>query len=182
LTWDFINWAKEHRIPVGPGRGSAAGSIVAYSLGITELDPIEHKLLFERFLNPERISMPDVDIDFCQRRRGEVIDYVSERWGSDHVCQIITFGTLAAKAALKAVCRVYDIPFSQADTWAGMIPSAPGTKLKEALADGMELKNLCNEKVKIHLQYGKIEVSSNENMIYMEGPSVCIARNISINL
>ena len=126
LTWDFINWAKEHKIPVGPGRGSAAGSIVAYSLGITELDPIEHKLLFERFLNPERISMPDVDIDFCQRRRGEVIDYVSERWGADHVCQIITFGTLAAKAALKAVCRVYDIPFAQANLWAGMIPSAPG--------------------------------------------------------
>ncbi|MBR5303741.1 MAG: DNA polymerase III subunit alpha [Candidatus Gastranaerophilales bacterium] len=145
LTWDFINWAKEHKIPVGPGRGSAAGSIVAYSLGITELDPIEHKLLFERFLNPERISMPDVDIDFCQRRRGEVIDYVSERWGADHVCQIITFGTLAAKAALKAVSRVYEIPFAQANLWAGMIPSAPGTKLKEALADGMELKKLCDE-------------------------------------
>ena len=145
LTWDFINWAKEHGIPVGPGRGSAAGSIVAYSLGITELDPIEHKLLFERFLNPERISMPDVDIDFCQRRRGEVIEYVSERWGKDHVCQIITFGTLAAKAALKAVCRVYDIPFSQANTWAAMVPSNPGTKLKDALGDGMELKKLCDE-------------------------------------
>lgn len=145
LTWDFINWAKEHKIPVGPGRGSAAGSIVAYSLGITELDPIYHNLLFERFLNPERISMPDIDIDFCQRRRGEVIDYVSSRWGQDHVCQIITFGTLAAKAALKAVCRVYDIPFSQANAWAGMVPSAPGTKLKEALLDGMELKKLCDE-------------------------------------
>ena len=145
LTWDFINWAKEHKIPVGPGRGSAAGSIVAYSLGITELDPIRHNLLFERFLNPERISMPDIDIDFCQRRRGEVIDYVSERWGADHVCQIITFGTLAAKAALKAVCRVYDIPFSQANSWAGMIPSNPGTKLKDALLDGMELKKLCDE-------------------------------------
>ena len=145
LTWDFINWAKHHKIPVAPGRGSAAGSIVAYSLGITELDPIRHNLLFERFLNPERISMPDIDIDFCQRRRGEVIDYVSQRWGADHVCQIITFGTLAAKAALKAVCRVYDIPFSQANTWAGMIPSMPGTKLKEALADGMELKKLCDE-------------------------------------
>ncbi len=145
LTWDFINWAKEHKIPVGPGRGSAAGSIVAYSLGITELDPIQHKLLFERFLNPERISMPDIDIDFCQRKRGEVIDYVSKRWGKDHVCQIITFGTLAAKAALKAVCRVYDIPFQEANTWAGMVPSAPGTKLKDALLDGMELKKLCDE-------------------------------------
>ncbi len=145
LTWDFINWAKEHKIPVGPGRGSAAGSIVAYALGITELDPIYHNLLFERFLNPERISMPDIDIDFCKRRRGEVIDYVSDKWGKDHVCQIITFGTLAAKAALKAVCRVYDIPFSQANAWAAMVPNAPGTKLKEALLDGMELKKLCDE-------------------------------------
>ncbi len=149
LTWDFINWAKENKIPVGPGRGSAAGSIVAYALAITELDPIRHNLLFERFLNPERISMPDIDIDFCQRRRGEVIDYVSSKWGQDHVCQIITFGTLAAKAALKAVCRVYDIPFSQANTWAGMVPSVPGTKLKEALEPGMELKKLCEENAQV---------------------------------
>lgn len=149
LTWDFINWAKENKIPVGPGRGSAAGSIVAYSLGITELDPIYHKLLFERFLNPERISMPDIDIDFCKRRRGEVIDYVSKKWGADHVCQIITFGTLAAKAALKAVCRVYDIPFSQANTWAGFVPNTPGTKLKEALLEGMELKKLCDENAQV---------------------------------
>ncbi len=145
LTWDFINWAKENKIPVGPGRGSAAGSIVAYALRITELDPIRHNLLFERFLNPERISMPDIDIDFCQRRRGEVIDYVSEKWGKDHVCQIITFGTLAAKAALKAVCRVYEIPFQEANKWAAMIPSDPGTKLNDALKDGMELKKLCEE-------------------------------------
>ncbi|MBR2068661.1 MAG: DNA polymerase III subunit alpha [Candidatus Gastranaerophilales bacterium] len=149
LTWDFINWAKDNKIPVGPGRGSAAGSIVAYALRITELDPIRHNLLFERFLNPERISMPDIDIDFCQRRRGEVIEYVSRKWGIDHVCQIITFGTLAAKAALKAVCRVYEIPFQQANTWAAMIPSAPGTKLKEALEDGMELKKLCDENVQV---------------------------------
>lgn len=142
LTWDFINWAKEHDIPVGPGRGSAAGSIVAYSLGITELDPIQHNLLFERFLNPERISMPDIDIDFCKRRRGEVIDYVSQRWGSDHVCQIITFGTLAAKAALKAVCRVYDIDFTTSNTWASYIPTIPGIKLKDALADGTDFKKL----------------------------------------
>ena len=142
LTWDFINWAKEHNIPVGPGRGSAAGSIVAYSLGITELDPIEHNLLFERFLNPERISMPDIDIDFCKRRRGEVIDYVSSRWGEDHVCQIITFGTLAAKAALKAVARVYDVDFTTSNTWAGLIPSVPGTKLNDALAEGTEFRKL----------------------------------------
>ena len=149
LTWDFINWAKENKIPVGPGRGSAAGSIVAYALRITELDPIRHNLLFERFLNPERISMPDIDIDFCQRRRGEVIDYVSDKWGKDHVCQIITFGTLAAKAALKAVCRVYEIPFQEANKWAAMIPSAPGIKLKKALEPGMELKKLCDENPKV---------------------------------
>ncbi len=149
LTWDFINWAKEHSIPVGPGRGSAAGSIVAYSLGITELDPIYHNLLFERFLNPERISMPDIDIDFCQRRRSEVIDYVCQKWGQDHVCQIITFGTLAAKAALKAVFRVYDIPFSQSNTWTSMVPSAPGIKLKDALLEGMELTKLCKENAQV---------------------------------
>jgi len=149
LTWDFINWAKEHNIPVGPGRGSAAGSIVAYALRITELDPIRHHLLFERFLNPERISMPDVDIDFCKRRRGEVIDYVSQKWGKDHVCQIITFGTLAAKAALKAVARVYDIEFATSNKWAGMIPSAPGTKLDDALLDGMELRKLYDTDSKI---------------------------------
>jgi len=149
LTWDFINWAKEHNVPVGPGRGSAAGSIVAYALRITELDPIRHNLLFERFLNPERISMPDIDIDFCQRKRGEVIEYVSRKWGADHVCQIITFGTLAAKASLKAVARVYDIPFQEANTWAGMIPNDPGTKLKDALKDGMELKKLCEADPKV---------------------------------
>lgn len=142
ITWDFINWAKENGVPTGPGRGSAAGSIVAYVLGITELDPIRHHLLFERFLNPERISMPDVDIDFCKRRRGEVIDYVTRKYGEDHVCQIITFGTLAAKAALKAVARVYDIDFTTANKWAGMIPSVPGTKLDDALLDGMELRKL----------------------------------------
>ena len=142
LTWDFINWAKENDIPVGPGRGSAAGSIVAYALGITELDPIRHNLLFERFLNPERISMPDIDIDFCKRRRGEVIDYVSSKWGQDHVCQIITFGTLAAKAALKAVNRVYDIDFTTSNSWAAMIPSVPGTKLKDALVEGTDFRKL----------------------------------------
>ncbi len=145
ITWDFINWARENKIPVGPGRGSAAGSIVAYALGITNIDPIYHNLLFERFLNPERISMPDVDIDFCKRRRGEVIDYVTQKYGEDRVCQIITFGTLAAKAALKAVCRVYDIPFAESNKWAGMIPSIPGTRLDDALLKGMELQKLCDE-------------------------------------
>ena len=142
ITWDFINWAKTHGVPTGPGRGSAAGSIVAYALGITELDPILHNLLFERFLNPERISMPDIDIDFCKRNRGRVIDYVTEKYGEDHVCQIITFGTLAAKAAVKAVARVYNIPFADSNRISGMIPSTPGIKIDDALLDGMELRKL----------------------------------------
>ena len=145
LTWDFVNWAKDHGIPVGPGRGSAAGSIVAYALGITELDPIRHHLLFERFLNPERISMPDIDIDFCKRRRGEVIDYVTQKYGEDHVCQIITFGTLAARAAIKAVARVYDIDFAQSNKVSAMVPSTPGIKIEEALTEGSELEKLCKE-------------------------------------
>jgi len=145
ITWDFINWAKKSKIPVGPGRGSAAGSMVAYALEITDIDPIRHNLLFERFLNPERVSMPDVDIDFCKRRRSEVIDYVTQKYGEDHVCQIITFGTLAARAAVKAVCRVYDVDFTESNKYSAMIPSTPGTKLDEALRDGMELKKVCNE-------------------------------------
>lgn len=140
IVWDFIRYARENDIPVGPGRGSAAGSLVAYSLGITEIDPIRHNLLFERFLNPERISMPDVDIDFCIERREKVINYVSELYGQDKVCQIITFGTLAARAALKSVARVLDVPYAQADRLAKMIPSAPKIRIDDALADGMELK------------------------------------------
>lgn len=142
ITWDFINFAKENGIPVGPGRGSAAGSIVAYALNITELDPIAHNLLFERFLNPERISMPDVDIDFCIERRSEVIDYVAKKYGADKVCQIVTFGTFAAKAALKGVARVFDIPFAESNKLSALIPSNPGAKIDDALQEGMELKSL----------------------------------------
>ncbi len=142
IVWDFINYAKSHDVPVGPGRGSAAGSIVAYSLGITSIDPMEHNLLFERFLNPERVSMPDIDIDFCIEKREEVIKYVGERYGHDRVAQIITFGTLAARAALKGVARVMDIPYSESDRLAKMIPSTPGTKLKEAIEPDMELGKL----------------------------------------
>ncbi len=142
ITWDFINYAKTHDIPVGPGRGSAAGSIVAYSLGITDIDPMYHNLLFERFLNPERISMPDVDIDFCVEKRGKVIDYVSEKYGADRVCQIITFGTLAARNAVKSVARAYDIPYATSNKLAQMIPAAPKTKINDALKEGMELKAL----------------------------------------
>ncbi len=124
ITWDFIHFSKTHGIPVGPGRGSAAGSVVAYALEITDLDPIEHKLLFERFLNPERFTMPDVDIDFCIERRGEVIDYVTKKYGEDKVCQIITFGTYAAKAAFKGVARILKVPFSESNRLAGLIEPA----------------------------------------------------------
>jgi DNA polymerase-3 subunit alpha len=140
IVWEFIQWALEQGIPVGPGRGSAAGSLVAYVLNITNLDPIEHNLLFERFLNPERVSMPDIDIDFCIERREDVIQHVREKYGTERVCQIITFGTLAARAAVKAVGRVMDIPFADSDRLAKMIPATPGTKLKDALADGQPLK------------------------------------------
>ena len=110
---DFINWAKKANIPVGPGRGSGAGSIVAYALRITDLDPIPYNLLFERFLNPERVSMPDFDIDFCQERRDEVIHYVSRKYGENNVGQIITFGSLKAKSVLRDVCRVFGLPYSE---------------------------------------------------------------------
>lgn len=149
ITWDFINFAKQSGIPVGPGRGSAAGSIVAYALEITDLDPIRHNLLFERFLNPERISMPDVDIDFCIERRAEVIDYVSKKYGEDHVCQIVTFGTFAAKAALKGVARVFNIPFADSNKLSALIPSNPGAKIDDALQDGMELKQLYDSDAEI---------------------------------
>ena len=152
ITWDFIHYAKTHGIPVGPGRGSAAGSVVAYALEITDLDPIKHKLLFERFLNPERFTMPDIDIDFCIERRGEVIDYVTRKYGEDKVCQIITFGTYAAKAAFKGIARILKVPFSERNRLAGLIDPAielaqsvnPKAKtLRDAMqVDGSELKAL----------------------------------------
>jgi DNA polymerase-3 subunit alpha len=122
IVWDFIRYAKEHGIPVGPGRGSAAGSLVAYCLDITDIDPLQYDLLFERFLNPERVSMPDIDIDFCVRGRGEVINHVADLYGRDSVCQIITFGTMASKAAIKDVGRALDIPYAEVDRIAKMIP------------------------------------------------------------
>lgn len=145
ITWDFIHYAKTHGIPVGPGRGSAAGSVVAYALKITDLDPIRHKLLFERFLNPERFTMPDVDIDFCIERRGEVIDYVTQKYGEDKVCQIITFGTYAAKAAVKGVARILKIPFAESNKLASLIPSEPKTQIDDALREGMELRKMYDE-------------------------------------
>ncbi|MDP6852301.1 MAG: DNA polymerase III subunit alpha, partial [Prochlorococcaceae cyanobacterium ETNP1_MAG_8] len=115
VVWDYIRFAREQGIPVGPGRGSAAGSLVAYALGITNIDPVQNGLLFERFLNPERKSMPDIDTDFCIERRGEVIDYVTRRYGEDKVAQIITFNRMTSKAVLKDVARVLDIPYGDAD-------------------------------------------------------------------
>lgn len=134
IVWDFIRFAKSRGIPVGPGRGSAAGSLVGYAMEITDIDPLQFGLLFERFLNPERVSMPDIDIDFCTRRRGEVIQYVTEKYGREQVAQIITFGTLAAKAAIKDVGRVLDMSFAEVDRLSKLVPSQLHIKLKDAIA------------------------------------------------
>src|SRR5450631_1336387 len=140
IVWDFIRYAKDHGIPVGPGRGSAAGSLVSYALGITDIDPLQHELLFERFLNPERVSMPDIDIDFCMNRRGEVISYVTQKYGRDNVAQIITFGTMAAKAAIKDVGRAMDIPYADVDRIAKMVPTQLNITLEQAIADSAQLR------------------------------------------
>jgi DNA polymerase-3 subunit alpha len=140
IVWDFIRYARERGIPVGPGRGSAAGALVAYSLGITDIDPLQHELLFERFLNPERISMPDIDIDFCMNRRGEVIEYVTHKYGRENVAQIITFGTMAAKAAIKDVGRAMDMPYSDVDRIAKMVPTTLNIKLDDALTESAALQ------------------------------------------
>ena len=150
IVWDFIKYAKDNQIMVGPGRGSAAGSIVAYSLEITDIDPIKYNLLFERFLNPERVSMPDIDIDFCFERRQEVIDYVTRKYGKDKVVQIVTFGTMAAKAVIRDVGRALDMPYAQVDTVAKMIPTELGITIEKALTANKDLKQLyeSNEEVK----------------------------------
>jgi DNA polymerase-3 subunit alpha len=140
IVWDFVRYAREHNIPVGPGRGSAAGSLVSYSLGITDLDPLQYELFFERFLNPERVSLPDIDMDFCMNRRGEVIDYVTRKYGRENVAQIITFGTMAAKAAIKDVGRAMDIPYSDVDRIAKMVPTTLNIKLETALKESPALQ------------------------------------------
>jgi DNA polymerase-3 subunit alpha len=142
IVADFIQWAKNHKIPVGPGRGSGAGSLVAYALKITDLDPIEFELLFERFLNPERVSMPDFDVDFCMERRDEVIDYVAQKYGRDRVSQIITYGSMAAKAVVRDVGRVLGHPYGFVDRIAKLIPFELGITLEKALQDSEDLKNL----------------------------------------
>jgi DNA polymerase-3 subunit alpha len=139
IVWDFIRYAREQKIPVGPGRGSAAGSLVAYCMDITNIDPLQNELLFERFLNPERVSMPDIDIDFCQNRRGEVIEYVKRKYGDDQVAQIITFNTMAAKAAIKDVGRALDMPYGEVDRIAKLIPATIGITIAQALKDSPPL-------------------------------------------
>ena len=144
IVWDFIHFARSQGIPVGPGRGSAAGSIVSYCLEITNIDPIRYDLLFERFLNPERVSMPDIDIDFCFERRQEVIDYVVRKYGKDQVVQIVTFGTLAAKGVIRDVGRVLDMPYAQCDAIAKMVPNDLGMTLDRALKESPDLRNAYN--------------------------------------
>ncbi len=145
IVWDFIHFARSHDIMVGPGRGSAAGSIVSYCLEITNIDPVRYNLLFERFLNPERVSMPDIDIDFCYERRQEVIDYVVEKYGKDQVVQIVTFGTMAAKGVVRDVGRALDMPYARCDAIAKMIPGDLGMTLEKALKSSPDLKNAYKE-------------------------------------
>ncbi len=157
IVWDFIRYAREQGIPVGPGRGSAAGSLVAYSLRITDVDPIDYDLLFERFLNPERVSMPDIDVDFCERRRGEVIEYVTRKYGRENVSQIITFGTMKAKAVIRDVGRVLDIAYADVDRIAKQIPPALDMTLEKALAENPVLRDMRDKdpRVKDVLEMGK---------------------------
>ena len=149
IVWDFIRYAKEKGIPVGPGRGSAAGSLVSYCLGITDIDPVKYNLLFERFLNPERISMPDIDVDFCKDRRSEVISYVADKYGKDHVAQIITFGTMAAKAAIRDVGRALDMPYGEVDRIAKLIPNTVHITIQDTLKSEAQLKALYEGNPKI---------------------------------
>ena len=142
IVWDYINWAKSQGIPVGPGRGSGAGSIVAYAIGITDIDPIKYNLIFERFLNPERVSMPDFDVDFCYERRQEVIDYVSRKYGEDHVSQIITFGTMSARMVIRDVGRALDVSYAETDKLATLIPNELHITLTKALEQNTVLREL----------------------------------------
>ncbi len=150
IVWDYVKYARDHAIPVGPGRGSAAGSVVAYLLGITGLDPLKYDLLFERFLNPERVTMPDIDMDFCYENRGKVIDYVTRKYGKDHVALIITFGTLAARAVLRDVGRVLNIPLNEMNRIMKMVPTELGLTLDKALQMSKEFKKEYDENATVH--------------------------------
>ncbi len=169
IVWDFIRFAKSVDIPVGPGRGSAAGSLVAYAMGITDIDPLQYELLFERFLNPERVSMPDIDIDFCMNRRGEVIQYVTEKYGREQVAQIITFNTLAAKAAIKDVGRVMDLTYADVDRLTKLVPNVLNIKL----ADAIKLEPSLGEQAKKDRRIGELM----EIALRLEG----VARNPSVH-
>src|SRR5690606_38294940 len=149
IVWDFIRYARDARIPVGPGRGSAAGSLVSYAMRITDVDPLQYDLLFERFLNPERVTPPDIDIDFCMLRRGEVIDYVTERYGRDNVIHIITFGTMAARGAIRDVGRSLNIPYPEIDKLAKLVPQAPDATLEKAIENVKELQELATSNSKV---------------------------------
>jgi len=158
IVQNFVQFAKSKNIPVGPGRGSAAGSLVAYALGITDIDPLKFNLLFERFLNPERVSMPDIDIDFCEVRRGEVIDYIKKKYGEKNVTHIITFGKLKARAVIRDVGRVLGIPLAEVDRIAKLIPASPGVKLKDAIEDIPELKR-ASEIDELHKKLFEISIT-----------------------
>lgn len=149
IVVDFVQYAKDQGIPVGPGRGSGAGSIAAYCIGITDIDPMKYDLLFERFLNPERVSMPDFDIDFCYERRQEVIDYVTRKYGADHVAQIVTFGTLAARAAIRDVGRVMGMPYAAVDAVAKLVPRDLHISLDQAIKKSAPLRKLMAEDPKV---------------------------------
>ena len=151
IVWDFIHYAKESGIPVGPGRGSGAASIAAYCMHITEVDPMKYGLIFERFLNPERVSMPDFDTDFCQERRGEVIDYVMRKYGTDHVAQIVTFGTMAARGAIRDVGRALNFSYAETDVVAKLVPNAPHMTLEEALKSSPQLKAMYDEDERVRM-------------------------------
>ncbi|MBR6380801.1 MAG: DNA polymerase III subunit alpha [Lachnospiraceae bacterium] len=176
IVWDFINYARENKIPVGPGRGSAAGSIVSYTLGITNIDPIRYQLLFERFLNPERVSMPDIDVDFCYNRRQEVIDYVSRKYGKDKVVQIVTFGTLAAKGVVRDVARVLDLPYSFGDKLSRLIPAELNMTLDRALEMNPELRALVesDEQAKLVIDMSrKLEGLPRHSSMHAAGVVIC---------
>ncbi|MGN1315107.1 MAG: DNA polymerase III subunit alpha [Lachnospiraceae bacterium] len=176
IVWDFINYARNQGIPVGPGRGSAAGSIVAYCLHITNIDPIKYSLLFERFLNPERVSMPDIDIDFCFERRQEVIDYVGEKYGLDKVVQIITFGTMAAKGVIRDVGRVMDLPYNYVDSIAKMVPNELNITINRALEINPEFRKLYEEdqQVKVLIDHCKrLEGLPRHSSMHAAGVVIC---------
>jgi len=169
ITADFINWAKEQNIPVGPGRGSAAGSLVAYTMGITDVCPMRFGLLFERFLNPERVSPPDVDIDFCQTRRPEVIEYVRQKYGETNVSHIITYGTMGAKSVIRDVARVMGISYGEADQISKMIEAKPGVKLAKEYEEKADLR----EKIESSATYQELW----EYALKLEGMS----RNVGVH-